>query len=85
MSGCVSKIMSVKRFKIIRSTFHPEARYDRNVGDELPRTTFHTTIQKIASDSFIPGTDMAFYECGIASQHHLKPVRMFNASKPQQF
>ena len=46
MSGCVSKIMSVKRFKIIRSAFHPEAHYDRNVGDELPRTTFHTTIQK---------------------------------------
>ena len=85
-SGWASEIMSLKRFKIIRKAFHPEARSGREAGDKC----YHVRhlirqFKKAACNSFIPGTDMAFDEGGIGSRHRLNPVRMYNASKPQKF
>jgi len=84
--GWASDIMDLRRFKIIRKTFHPEDRLARACGDKCYQIRhLLRNFKAAAKTSFTPGRDISFDEGGIGSRHRRNPVRMYNGKKPQKF
>ena len=78
-------VMSLSRFKQIRSAFHPEAG-DSDCGDKCHQLRYFIRMfNKKARVVFELGPDFSFDEGGIAMRGRYCPVRMYNKNKPAKF
>ena len=79
------KIMSLRRFKQIRASFHSEVGTSK-VGDKCHQLRHAlNTLNAASMRTFIPGIDLSFDEGGVASRSRFNPVRQYNKDKPQKF
>ena len=79
-------IMSLVRFKQIRSAFHPEATATSESGDKCHQLRyFIRRFNQKAKEIFILGRMVSFDEGGIAMRSRFCPVQMYNKDKPAKF
>ena len=78
-------IMTLVRFKQIRSAFHPEA--DKSLcNDKCHQLRYLIRLfNKRAKEVFSLGANVSFDEGGIAMRSRYCPVRMYNKDKPDKF
>ena len=84
-TGFASKIMTLRRFKQMRSAFHPEHVAAANSGDKCYQ--LRAALNQLNSSSlatFDPGKDLTFDEGGVACRSRLCPVRQHNKDKPDK-
>jgi hypothetical protein len=85
-AGWAWKYMSIKRFKQIRSAFHPEKKAAGMGGDkcyQLRSAINH--LNEASRRTFVPSGNLAFDEGGIACRSRLCPVRQYNKDKPDPY
>ena len=81
-STWAKEVMSLQRFKQMQAALHPKSEYSIN-GDKCHQ--LHYAINKLndsAQNTFIPGIDMYFYECGALLHSRMNPV---HKDKPKKF
>ena len=78
-------IMSLVRFKQIRSAFHPES--DKSLcNDKCHQLRYFIRLFNMkAKEVFALGANISFDEGGIAMRSRLCPIRMYNKDKPEKF
>jgi Transposase IS4 len=85
-AGFAQHYMTLRRYKQIRSAFHPEDRSAGSAGDKCYQLRHAiNTLNQAASNTKFIGEDVTFDEGGIGSRHRLNPVRQYNKDKPQKF
>ena len=83
--GWAATVMSLGRFRQIRSAFHPEAGIS-SVGDKCHQLRFLIrSINSAAARTFDLGPRAAFDEGGIATRSRFCCVRQYNKDKPAKF
>lgn len=79
-------VMTLSRYKQIRSAFHPEDRSTGDGGDKCYQLRHViNTLNQAAANTMHIGENVTFDEGGIGSRHRLNPVRQYNKDKPQKF
>ena len=79
------RIMSLVRFKQIRSAFHPETGTSL-CGDKCHQLRYIIRMfNDVAKKTFIMGPDVAFDEGGVAMRSRYCPVRQYNKDKPDKY
>ena len=80
------EIMTLLRFKQIRSAFHPEAGRSELTGDKCHQLRyFIRTFNERARHIFHLGPNASFDEGGVPMRSRYCPVRMYNKDKPDKF
>ena len=78
-------VMTLRRFKQIRSAFHPEPGFALD-GDKCHQLRYVINkFNETAMHTFIPGIDMTFDEGGIPLRSRMNPVRQYNKDKPNKY
>lgn len=86
-AGFAQEIMTLWRYKQIRSAFHPEPRYVGLQSGDKAYQLRHAinTLNEAARRTFFVGKDLTFDEGGVSSRSRMNPIRQYNGQKPDKF
>ena len=84
--GINKYIITLVRFKQIRSALHPESGYCNLTGDKYHQLRYFIRLfNERAKNTFYLKPSISFDEDGVPMRSWYCPVRMFNKDKPDNF